>query len=727
MTPKVDGAQGVAARRPERRDLRLPADGLFDIDRARELWESLPVEQRRDHFDYRSLPDAYRGGVVPRPHRQAGLEPKWFSVALSMRGLPEPMVWELAWLIHREIELGRSIHPSAFNSATSRLRVAVTAGGRKAREAESLLALTPEEWLHHVAIARVQGAQVGTAGDSVALNRISALQDVLVPAYHRGQWWELDVWNPQLDTRIPLRRHDPAGRSVVNFSRLTSDWLRGVAKLWLGERLDASRYSWSTVQTRVDNLKWLQHVIDEHGDHGPLLVAAPEDLRGFVRGLIGRVRAHRVTQGKNAGRPLGGNPVRQIMVGIEQFYQWAYDNRSEQALRSVDSRWTGLTHPYSVLFRPGDKPRLTNKRHDELVLEDQVMSQIAAGADVLRSPTSEGGFGDASAFNALMLLMRTGRRLNEILMMDFDPLTPLVGTTPDGGDGVGLVARLRYQQTKVDSSLPSSIPVDAEIVSIVHDQQEITRAWLAENGAPGAKPRYLFLARFKNRHGDRPYPAGTLNSLLGRLTEALDIRDSVGNPVRISKTHQFRHTKATSLLNAGVPLHVVMRYFGHVSADMTLHYAMTSQKVAEQEFMKFQKYTSDGKPLEMSAEDLFDVLHLDQRADRVLPNGWCMLPPKQTCDRGNACLTCNKFVTDSTHAPQLEAQRDATRQLIAQRKKAFVERYGVEMSADNVWLEGREREVDGLHRILLSIRKAPEGSAVRGAGAPFAVGEANEA
>lgn len=103
-----------------------------------------------------------------------------------------------------------------------------------------------------------------------------------------------------------------------------------------------------------------------------------------------------------------------------------------------------------------------------------------------------------------------------------------------------------------------------------------------------------------------------------------------------------------------------------------------------------------------------------------------MLPPKQTCDRGNPCLTCDKFVTDSTHAPQLEAQRDATRQLIAQRKKAFLERYGVEMSADNVWLEGREREVDGLHRILLSIRKAPEGSAVRGAGAPYAGGEANE-
>ncbi|MFB7327617.1 hypothetical protein [Streptomyces sp. NPDC056190] len=41
------------------------------------------------------------------------------------------------------------------------------------------------------------------------------------------------------------------------------------------------------------------------------------------------------------------------------------------------------------------------------------------------------------------------------------------------------------------------------------------------------------------------------------LARRLDIRDSAGRLVDFNRTHRFRHTKATSLLNAGVPLHVV--------------------------------------------------------------------------------------------------------------------------------------------------------------------------
>ncbi len=32
------------------------------------------------------------------------------------------------------------------------------------------------------------------------------------------------------------------------------------------------------------------------------------------------------------------------------------------------------------------------------------------------------------------------------------------------------------------------------------------------------------------------------------------------------------------------------------------------------------------------------MLELDRRTDRILPNWWCLLPPRQACDKGNACL-----------------------------------------------------------------------------------------
>ena len=70
------------------------------------------------------------------------------------------------------------------------------------------------------------------------------------------------------------------------------------------------------------------------------------------------------------------------------------------------------------------------------------------------------------------------------------------------------------------------------------------------------------------------------------------------------------------------------------------------------------------------------MLQLDQRTDRILPNGWCLLPPRQSCDRGNACLTCDKFATDATFLPELRAQKDRTLALIDTRQAAFTARTG---------------------------------------------------
>jgi integrase len=541
------------------------------------------------------------------------------------------------------------------------------------------------------------------------------LQDVLVYPYHRGDWWRLNVWNPQLDRRVPQRDHEPSGRNIANFSHLRSDWLREAAKWWLSVCLETERYTWSSMKSRLDGLKWLQRYLDDAGDAGPTLVADRDQLRPFIRGFVAAIRGHVVTRGSRAGRPLAANPHRQILMTVEHFYAWMYDNRAEAATVLNDPRWLALGPEHGALFRPGDKPRLVNKRSEDMVLEDEVVSQIAQGADLLAVPKSEGGLGDISAFHALMLLIRTGRRVNEILMMDFDPLLPLVGGKENADSG--LVARMRYQQTKVQSGQPNSIPIDAEVVAIIRAQQVVARQHMTAMGLPDCEPRYLFLRQIQNRNGQHPYAVASLHSILGRLTERLGITDSLGRLVRISKTHRFRHTAATNLLNAGVPLHVVMRYFGHLTPEMTMHYAVTLSHTAEREFLRFKKITSDGRPLTMDQGDLYDVLQLDQRADRVLPNGWCMLPPKQVCNRGNACLSCDKFVTDASHGPELRRQLTETERLVEQRKAAFLSKYGTRMDDDNVWLQGRETETNSLRQILLSIDDVSDTSqAVRGAG-----------
>ncbi len=173
-------------------------------------------------------------------------------------------------------------------------------------------------------------------------------------------------------------------------------------------------------------------------------------------------------------------------------------------------------------------------------------------------------------------------------------------------------------------------------------------------------------------------------------------------------------------LNAGVPVHVVQRYLGHLAPEMTMIYAHTLASTHEAEFLRYRKLTADARELNIDPRDLYDMLALDQRTDRILPNGWCLLRPRQTCTKGNACLTCDKFTTDATFLPELTTQRERTLQLIDQRQAAFRARTGQDMGEDNVWLAGRRQEQHALDTIITTLQQtAPAtgcGPAVRGAG-----------
>ena len=59
---------------------------------------------------------------------------------------------------------------------------------------------------------------------------------------------------------------------------------------------------------------------------------------------------------------------------------------------------------------------------------------------------------------------------------------------------------------------------------------------------------------------------------------------------------------ATNLLNAGVPLHVVQRYLGHLTPTMTMTYAQTLQSTAEAEFLRYRKITADARDLEIDPQ-----------------------------------------------------------------------------------------------------------------------------
>jgi hypothetical protein len=151
-----------------------------------------------------------------------------------------------------------------------------------------------------------------------------------------------------------------------------------------------------------------------------------------------------------------------------------------------------------------------------------------------------------------------------------------------------------------------------------------------------------------------------------------------------------------------------------------MHYAQTLAETHEREFLRYRKINADARELSTDPRDLYDMLELDKRTDRILPNGLCLLPPRQACAKGNACLTRDKFATDATFLPELTAQRQRTAQLIDDRQNAFTARTGQPMGEDNVWLAGRRQEQDALSRIIVKLEQTRladgPSQAVRGAG-----------
>ena len=702
-------------RRTARSDPRLDHRGLFSREINDRLAATLPPEVRGDYFTRAIMPPHWLEAIL---ENQPAYRQREKSVALDFRGLPASMATEFAWSVERQVRLGMRI-PAQYTTKLAR-QVALVVADRRDPSIASLLDLSRAEWALAISAARTR------AGTPLAPHQIAAIAstlgrtlDLLAHAYHQGEWWQLDIWSPLLDDRIVRREHEPLRHSSVCFDKLTTDWLRDGAKWWLSRQLERGIYTWSTVQIRHKDLARFQRYLNLAGCDGPHLTDDRLRLGPWVQGLRSWLRGQTVQSGPTEGDRLSAARRRAAMTAPEQLYRFMFEEQRAAADALGEPRWLRLEPQHAVLFRFGDKPTGRGGAAAATVLSDAVIGEIARRSDLLARPKEEGGFADDQLVRILGLLMKTGRRIREITALDFDPL--LAVPFPDAG---GHVARLRYQQTKILTG-DNTIPVDQEVVDLIRAQQEFARRFMRDRSRPGAEPKYLFPARNQNRNGDRPYPMSLAHARLAQLSRHADLRDEQGNRVQISKTHTFRHTRATSLLNAGVPIHVAMRYMGHKSPQMFLHYAQTLSSVAEREFLRYRKVTADGREYERDRAEMFEALALDQRTDRVLPNGYCTLPPRQACDKGNACLACTKFVTDASFAAALARQREETNQLIARRQAAHAERFGEPMTADNVWLQGRTAELAALEGILSAIGHAGDGGQdaagpVRGAGAPQA-------
>ena len=186
---------------------------------------------------------------------------------------------------------------------------------------------------------------------------------------------------------------------------------------------------------------------------------------------------------------------------------------------------------------------------------------------------------------------------------------------------------------------------------------------------------------------------------LNRLAFQKHICDGMGRMYRF-QSHQFRHTVGTRMINNGVPQHIVQRYLGHESPEMTDRYAHLHDQTLKEEYTKFRGRIVDvtGKVVEQTVMvDSSDAQWIKKHIlAQALPNGTCALPlVAGPCPHANACLTCVHFRTDARFLAQHKTQFQETQRLI-------------QVARSNGWqrqAEMNERVETNLQRIIATLEE----------------------
>ena len=151
-----------------------------------------------------------------------------------------------------------------------------------------------------------QARRPGAGGQERARHAAADLPALWI-AYDPRAWWQREVWDPQLDTAIPLRAHEPDGEKLLNFLRLEQDWLRAGAQWWFKVSLELERLTWSTLRAVLNALAELSAVPRRARGRGPVAARAPGRGAGADARLPRRAQE---PQGKRGPRRASRCPAR---------------------------------------------------------------------------------------------------------------------------------------------------------------------------------------------------------------------------------------------------------------------------------------------------------------------------------------------------------------------------------------------------------------------------------
>jgi site-specific recombinase XerD len=437
-----------------------------------------------------------------------------------------------------------------------------------------------------------------------------------IEALQHGLGWDVEYHRQAWRLRN-LGIDDPSV-STISFAAIAQPWLNALVKRWTRWRLSSGL----NPNTALKGVAGMTHFAQFLAGH------SIDALSKIDRAVLEQYLAH-----LHAG-PHGHWQRQHFISAIGTFM--------------ADTRRHGWddTLPVDAVFYREDSPKLP--KPVPRALAEHVMSQVEKPEHLrlFNNPTYE---------LITLILMRCGLRITDTVRLPFDCVVTDAEAAP----------YLRYHNHKMNRE--ALVPIDDELQQfIIGHQRQLLQRW--PQGLPVLFPRPT-----TNRNGRKPISAATYRSALRPWLLRCDVRDELGQPVRLTP-HQWRHTLGTRLINRDVPQEVVRRILDHESAEMTARYARLHDTTVRRHWENARKVNISGDTVTLDPDGpLAAAAWAKQRLSRAtqaLPNGYCGLPLAKSCPHANACLACPMFLTTAEFLPQHRKQRTETLQIISRAEAA---------------------------------------------------------
>lgn len=208
---------------------------------------------------------------------------------------------------------------------------------------------------------------------------------------------------------------------------------------------------------------------------------------------------------------------------------------------------------------------------------------------------------------------------------------------------------LTYIQYK--TSTISKMPLQEEAGKLLFDQIQHSKNKFGE------KCVYIFATEV-----DKHVTPDTFRRHLKKMVASNNLLADDGKLLDIGKTHRFRKTLATNLINASHDPKIVSAYLGQKGLGSLDHYVKIS--IANQTKAMTDFHHENNLLINNMGNDTPNILenstvpNFEMNNGNILPmsNGYCCKPDNDICSHANACLACKMFKPDRSYLPVYKMQ-----------------------------------------------------------------------